>query len=332
MFHVIDCLLDHEKQQAFNLIKKEGLFIDDKITLTLGFMDGNHMFATGSLYHNVIKMIAVDTHYRGENLTAYVVSILIQRLLEQGITKYFIFTNPINKHYFMQLNFSLIIENPWVVMLENNVDTIVEHLQRIKKTLPKMRGSIGSIVMNCNPVTNGHMYLIEHACRHEDYVILFLVEENKSVFTFETRLKLLKEATKHLSNLFIVPSTAYIISSATFPTYFLKENTDTNSLYMALDLSIFKNYFMPILGISKRYTGTEPLDPLTQLYNQSMHEILNDAWQSIERIKCDEEVISASYVRKLAKEQNYDKIKTLVPLATYQFLLSKEGKALFNHE
>lgn len=39
-------------------------------------------------------------------------------------------------------------------------EEIAEFLEGIKKSLPKtVKGRIGAVVVNCNPMTNGHLYL-----------------------------------------------------------------------------------------------------------------------------------------------------------------------------
>ena len=329
MYRVVDCILDHEKKEAYQLLLDQGLSIDENVSHTILVFDDDVLAATGSLYENVIKMIAVNPKYQGENLTPYVVSILISKLNDMGIFKYFLFTSLEQQRYFSHMNFSKIIETDEVVMFENNVDTITEALTKLNQTLPKLEGVIGSIVMNCNPVTLGHLYLIETARRMVDHLIIFLVLENKSVFSYETRLNLLKSSTSHLDHIYILPSTVYMISSLTFPTYFLKELSSKSKQHMILDIKIFKTYFMKIFNISKRFTGDEPLDPMTNEYNETMKDILKDAWISIERLSKDGKIISASLVRRLAKEKNFEDIKTLVPNATYEFLISKEGQELF---
>lgn len=330
MYKVIDCLMDDEKQQAFDLIVKEGLFVDHQTTLTLGILDHDRMIATGSLDGNVIKMIAIDRDYQGENLMSYLVSILISRLQALNINKYFVYTALGHKQTFLNLNFSMIVETDRVCMLENKVDPIDQHLLSIQHQLPLFKGTIGAIVMNCNPVTNGHLYLIETASQLEDHVILFLVEENRSVFPYAIRHQLLKASTAHLKNVTILPSTHYIISQATFPTYFLKEDSLVSKHYMLIDLTIFKTYFMPIFGIQRRYAGTEPKDPMTHAYNMTMRELLGEHFVQVERMTHQTDVVSASFVRQLAKDQQFDALYPLVPKATYDFLISKEGKALFH--
>ncbi len=327
---LIDCILEKEINDVKFLLLKNGLRYEDKVTSTIGIYEDDQLIATGSLYENVIKMIAVDQDYKGENLTATILDKLISVLNHREVDKYFIFTTPSSKKFFMNFNFSLIHENDQLVLLENNVNTIEEQLNQLKHQLSLVRGTTAAIVMNCNPVTFGHQYLIETCSSQNDNVIIFLVEENKSVFPFETRLKLLKKVTKQFKNVHVLPSTPYIISNATFPTYFLKELNESSLLYMDLDISIFKNYFMRIFGIDLRYVGNEPIDQTTDAYNQAMKRILKDKLVIVERLQKDFVTISASIVRKLAKQKKFDELKNFVPKATYQFLKSKKGRALFH--
>jgi [citrate (pro-3S)-lyase] ligase len=326
---IVDCILDHEIKSAQELVIREGLRIDDKVTQTIAIYDDQKIVATGSLYHNVIKMIAVDQSYQGENLTALILSRLTQILSEQNINKYFLFTTSVNQKFFLDFNFQLVLSYQDIVMLENKTYPIRERLMQVKRELNLSKGITSGIVMNCNPITNGHLYLIETCAKRSDHVIIFLVEEDQSVFPFDIRLNLVRKATKHLKNVHVVPSTPYIISAATFPTYFLKELSDFSNLYMNLDLLIFKTYFMDILEIDFRYVGNEPLDPMTSAYNQTMKSLLNEQLVIIDRLTKDQQVISASLVRKLVKDNNFEKIKNLVPSVTYQFLKSKQGRALF---
>jgi [citrate (pro-3S)-lyase] ligase len=323
-------LLANEIEDVKSLLAKNDLFFESKVSDIIGLYDEDKLIATGSLDCNVIKMLAVDPNYQGEQLLNTVLSHLIHLLHMKKIYKYFIFTKPHNKKFFLDYNLFVIEENENIILFENKIDTIVEQLNEMKSNIKLNRGSTAAIVMNCNPMTLGHLYLIEKVANQHDNLLVFLVEENLSVFPFDVRMKIVKKATKHLKNVIVLPSTSYIISKATFPTYFLKEINQATQIYMNLDLSIFLHYFMNIFSIDFRYVGTEPLDPLTNLYNQAMKAILKDKVIEIERLKKDDLTLSASYVRKLASDKKFDEIKTLVPKSTYLFLKSRKGRKLIS--
>jgi [citrate (pro-3S)-lyase] ligase len=328
-YRIANFLSENEMNQCKLLLQQNNLRFEDKITDTIAIYDQDKIIATGSIYMNVIKMIAVDEEYQGENITGIILNYYISYFTNQGINKYFIFTKPESKKYFLDYHFSLVAETNSVAMLENNFNTVRSLLYEIKNKYNLPIQTRACIVMNCNPVTMGHIYLVEKCAKENERVIIFLVEEDKSIFPFQTRLRLLSAAISHLTNVTIIPSTQYIISSATFPTYFMKELNDASYEYMKLDINIFKEYFMDIFQIEKRYVGSEPLDVTTSAYNQTMKEILGDQLIVVDRKMFDSHIISASLVRKLAKEGKFDELKPYVPAVTFDFLISDEGKSLF---
>ncbi len=207
---------------------------------------------------------------------------------------------------------------------------LIKYIESIK---PYIKGDSksknGSIVMNCNPFTLGHRYLIEYAAYRVDYLYIFVVEENKSFFPFEDRFKLVQQGTADLSNVVVLPSGNFIISAVTFPGYFYKENLKETKIDCSNDLNVFAQYIAPALNIKVRFAGEEPLDPITKQYNEGMAEILpyhGIEFCEIPRKQDDEGVgvISASRVRNLLKEKDFNSLKKLVPLTTYNYLLTFE--------
>lgn len=185
---------------------------------------------------------------------------------------------------------------------------------------------IGSIVMNCNPFTLGHRYLIEYAAAQVDWLYIFVVEEDKSFFKFEDRIKLVKAGTEHLKNVKVLPSGQFIISAITFSEYFDKAELKGTAIDTSLDVETFGAQIAPCLDISVKFVGEEPLDPITAQYNQSMKEILPKygvELREIPRKEINGEVISASRVRKCLEDNNWDEIEKLVPRTTYSFLIDK---------
>ncbi len=313
-------------EDVSSLILENNLNIKDKTDYTIGVFDKNKLVATGSLYKNVIKLIAVEKNYRGQNLLATIITALIKELTKRNMHKYFIYTNKENAHLFSDLGFYLIAQTDNVAFFENSTFTITEKLKKIKENISLQKGSVAALVMNCNPVTKGHLYLIEIASRENDNVIVFLVEENKSFFPFDIRFDLTKRATKHLKNVFVVPSTEYIISSSTFPNYFIKDLSKAAIIQMELDAVLFKNHFVNTFNISKRYVGTEPLDAFTSNYNEVLKKVLNNKLITVERLKIGNNFVSASLVRAYLKDDKYELIKDLVPKTTFDYLMTLKGK------
>jgi [citrate (pro-3S)-lyase] ligase len=188
----------------------------------------------------------------------------------------------------------------------------------------KIKGKIGSIVMNCNPFTLGHRYLIEQSIKKVDYLYIFIVEEDKSFFSFKDRFELVKQSIKDLKNITVIPSGRFIISSLTFEAYSNKERLQDEIIDVSSDVTIFAEEISPVLDINIRFAGEEPFDNITRQYNNTMKMILpkyNIDFETIKRAESNNEPISASRVRKLLKEKNFDEIKKMVPETTFEYLI-----------
>lgn len=186
--------------------------------------------------------------------------------------------------------------------------------------------TIGAVVMNCNPFTYGHRYLIEEALKQCDYLVIFLVEEELSFFSFDERIALVDEGTKDLENIVVIPSGRFIISSLTFSEYFNKSEIQDRIIDTSLDITVFAREIAPCLNITKRFVGEEPIDKITKQYNESMKKILPEygiEFIEIPRMKAVDMVISASKVRQAIEERDHTLLKQFVPDTTYEFLLEK---------
>ena len=213
--------------------------------------------------------------------------------------------------------------------LEKKINTFLNKIVKLVKkdlsyNLLKETGiKSGAVVMNCNPFTYGHQYLIETASRLVDILYVFVVEENKSIFSFEDRLCMVQNGVKDFPNVVVLPSGKFMISSITFPGYFMKDNPGNDCFDSFLDLKIFAYYIAPTLGISIRFVGEEPFDKVTAQYNYDMKIILsrNDIDViEIPRKRITSGIISATKVRELLKERNYDLLESYVPKTTMSYL------------
>ena len=206
------------------------------------------------------------------------------------------------------------------------------YLDSIKNDLPPLfekDKTYGCAVMNCNPFTLGHRYLIETAAKQVDYLIVFVVEENKSYFPFEDRIMLVKQGTADLKNVYVVPSGNLIISAVTFPGYFLKDNPEKSVIDSSSDVEIFGRYIAPALGITKRFVGEEPTDIVTNHYNETMKSFLPQFGIEliiIRRKQSGSVIISASTVRKYLKKKDFDAIQKFVPETTFSYLVKRFGE------
>jgi [citrate (pro-3S)-lyase] ligase len=317
-----------ERLLVERFLEKFSLRLERDVEYTIAIFDGDRIAATGSFSGSVLKCIAVDSRYEGMGLAGMVVSRLVTEEYNRGRLHLFIYTKPENINKFHELGFHKIAEVPSkVALLENKPDGITGYVERLKSHKVS-GGPIGSIVVNCNPFTKGHKYLIEKAASECDWLHVFVVWEDRSVFPSAIRYHLVKEGTKNISNVTVHKGKDYIISNATFPTYFLKQPDEAMDIQCMLDLKIFAEYIAPALGIKKRYVGKEPYCPVTGAYNRTMKEILpgyDIEVIEVPRISLNGVVISASEVRKQLSAGNMEVVREMVPATTYDFLVSEDA-------
>lgn len=191
---------------------------------------------------------------------------------------------------------------------------------------PSKYNKIGSIVMNCNPFTYGHRYLIEQALNTVDFLIIFVVEEDRSVFTFDERFVMVCEGVADLNNVMVVPSGPFILSQTTFPEYFIKTADEDLVENVENDITLFAEKIAPQLNIKYRFVGEEPEDAVTNEYNLAMKRILPKNGIELVEIPRKErngKYISASSVRKCLEDNNMAELEKLVPKSTMRVLFGE---------
>lgn len=179
----------------------------------------------------------------------------------------------------------------------------------------------GIVVMNCNPFTLGHRYLIEQAAKQVERLYVMVVREDCSLFAYTERKAMVEQGVADIENVSVIDGSDYAISRATFPTYFLKRLDDAADTQMLLDLDLFRRHIAPALGATVRFVGTEPSDQLTRRYNQLMHEALKDVRET-DRLEKDGNAVSASRVRKAMEEGDMNTIRQLVPPTTLPYIIA----------
>ncbi len=182
----------------------------------------------------------------------------------------------------------------------------------------------GAIVMNCNPMTKGHLHLLETARKFVDYLYVFVVEEDKSDIPFAVRYAMVWAQAKEMADVHVVPSGKFILSYETLPLYFEKAEKQEAALDATEDLQIFCQYIAPRLGIRERFVGEEPTDKITRQYNEEMKRILpyyGMKLTEIPRVKQQGKYISASMVRKLTREGNWEVVRQLMPEEAYRIYM-----------
>lgn len=317
-----------EVQRVSDFLSGFDLKYDD-VDYTVVIEDDGKIIATCSKKNNIVKCFAIDEDYQGQGISGTLITDITNKLFEQNIYHNFIFTKPKNNFLFEGLGYSVIVSTDKVSLLETGNKNIKSYLKSVKKNY-NLNGDeeYAALIMNCNPFTLGHKYIVETAAKENKNVIIFVVEEDKSSFPFKDRFELIKEGVKELENVTVIPGGEYIISSATFPNYFLRKDDDILKEYTKVDGNVFGKYFCKELNIVRRYVGTEPYCKVTNTYNETLKEVLPKYGvevRLIERKETGNEAISASRVRNLLKEDKLEETRELVPVTTFEFLNSEEG-------
>ena len=345
-----------QRQRIEAFLKRNGLRIDDMNYYAAVLDDDGEMIAGGGLKDDVIKCVAVDDAHKGEAIANTLVSHLISHANQEGYGCIKLFTKPKNRQLFESLSFRLLAEAPEAILMETGIGGIsntVEALKKIKEESEKYKEynkeckedskkckentsylntstpqhlnttmqPTGCIVMNCNPFTLGHRYLIEQAAKQVERLYVMVVREDCSLFAYTERKAMVEQGVADIENVSVIDGSDYAISRATFPTYFLKRLDDAADTQMLLDLDLFRRHIAPALGATVRFVGTEPTDQLTRRYNQLMHEALKDV-REINRLEKDGNAVSASRVRKAMEEGDMNTIRQLVPPTTLPYIIA----------
>ncbi len=315
-----------EKVELF--LASFGLALDDDVEHTIIARVDNRIIGTCSYAGKVIKCFAVAKEYQSLGISERILTEITNAMFDRGIQDSFIFTRPENKVLFEGFGFKEIHTADNISLLESGSRDIRGYVAKMYRDSTLDDGEKAALVVNCNPFTLGHRYLIQKAAEENRQVIVFVVEEDLSLFPFNVRIKLIREGLKDLENVTVLPGGEYIISSGTFPTYFLREDEEKDKAYQSLDAGIFGKYIAPVFNIKKRYLGTEPYSKTTNEYNQAMMNILPKYGVEIvliDRLEISTKIVSASTVRQLIKEDRWSEIKAMVPDSTYNYLLSDEA-------
>ena len=273
--------------------------------------DGDEILAGGGLDGNVIKCVAVSESARSEGLMNILVSRLIAIAREEGRESVKAFTKPENEGIFKSLGFTLLASSPKAILMENGSGGLPENRKYLESLARPGRN--GAIVMNANPFTKGHRYLVEQAASLVDNLYVIVVREDRSRFPYAERKAMIDAGCAGLDNVIVCEGSDYAISAATFPTYFLKKLDDATDTQIALDLDLFVNHIAKPLGVTVRFAGSEPEDALTRRYNELMAEILPGTSVAVVRQdhQPDSELVEGSAVRQARRPIDFVEIPRL---------------------
>lgn len=254
---------------------------------------------------------------------------LVKNAFEQQISHLFLFTKPMYFSMFSDMGFYPIMETKDMLLMENRKNGIREYLEKeASAAYSPTAKNVGCIVMNANPFTNGHRYLVETAAASCDILHVFVLSTDSSEFPADIRFKLVQKGCDGIPNVQVHGSSDYLISHATFPDYFLKDKASASDKTAVLDLMIFGKYFKEAFGFTHRFVGEEPFSKVTRAYNEQMKKLLPSyGIEVVEIPRCQSggTIVSATFVRQKFLDGAFEILKQFVPQTTYDWLVSDKG-------
>ena len=327
--------IPRQRRQIETFLQANGLRYDD-VDYYAALVDesSDEMIAGGGLKGCVIKCVAVADGHKGEAVANVIVSHLLAKANEDGYQCVKLYTKPHNRQLFESLSFRLIAEAPNAILMETGVGGIEKWSDELRirndelgvrndeLRIKSVRKPIGAIVMNANPFTLGHRFLVEQSSELVERLYVVVVREDCSMFSYSERKAMVIQGVRDIGNVVVVDGSDYAVSAATFPTYFLKQISDATDTQITLDLDIYRRRIAPALGATVRFFGSEPTDPLTRRYNELMHQQLGeDHVHEIQRKQQDGNPISASRVRKAMLEGRLWDAIQMVPPTTIPYII-----------
>ena len=289
-----------ELRQRNALLRSRGLSVP-ACTRAWGITDNNELLATVGVRDGTLVGFAVAESAEGQGLAVPLTERAVADLFLSGTTNIRAFTKITAVPRFKAIGFHAVACTSEVALIEWN-DIFSCHLRHLSKLAAHTPRGAASVVLNANPFTLGHLALIKTASDLAPWVWVFVVSEEISEFLFADRLAMVRQALVNFSNVCVLPSGPYMVSLASFPSYFTRE-TDKVRVHAELDAQLFVQQ-AKALKIQHRFVGEEPFSKSTREYNKCLQHVLPGAG-----IKCHEiprkrlsdtdTVISASAVRKL---------------------------------
>lgn len=334
--------IPRQRRRIEQFLGDNGLRLDD-VDYYAALVDEttDEIVAGGGLKEGVIKCVAVADGHKGEAVANQIVSHLIAHANADGHQCVKLFTKPQNRQMFESMSFRLLAEAPKAILMETGIGGIKRYSEELEREKGKVKSEksncelhhpnpstpqpimpqSGIIIMNCNPFTLGHRYLIEQAAQQVDTLYILVVREDCSMFGYDERKAMIVRGVAHINNVVVCDGSEYSISATTFPTYFLKSLSDASDTQMTLDIDLYRRHIAPALGATVRFVGTEPDDPLTRRYNELMKSMLPDV-REVARLQQGGVAVSASRVRKAIVENHLALAARLVPSTTVPYIVA----------
>lgn len=334
--------IPRQRRRIEQFLGDNGLRLDD-VDYYAALVDEttDEIVAGGGLKGGVIKCVAVADGHKGEAVANQIVSHLIAQANADGHQCVKLFTKPQNQRMFESMSFRLLAEAPKAILMETGIGGIKRYSEELESEKGKVKSEksngklhhlntspqqpimppSGIIIMNCNPFTLGHRYLIEQAAQQVQTLYILVVREDCSMFSYDERKAMIVRGVAHINNVVVCDGSEYSISATTFPTYFLKSLSDASDTQMTLDIDLYRRHIATALGATVRFVGTEPDDPLTRRYNELMKSMLPDV-REVARLEKNGVAVSASRVRKAIVENHLAQAARFVPPTTVPYIVA----------
>ena len=322
---------EDERREIVELLARCRLDYERGVEVFVLFYADRKLIACAGLESNVVKDVAILPDCRGAAIGLRLLTEIINLATSRGHSHLFLYTAPQNVEFFASCGFYLLAEAPgYVALMENTPIGASSYCRRLARRR-KLGAKIGAVVMNANPFTLGHRYLVEQSAAQCDWLHVFVVREDVSFFPYADRFPLVKQGVEGVERVTVHEGSAYMVSRATFSAYFFKEKGIVGDCFTAIDLLMFRDYIAPALGVTHRFVGTEPFCATTRKYNEDMKYWLAQAPAEgpavsvveFERRLCEGRPISASEVRSCLKFGDFATIAKLVPPSTFRLLEMK---------
>jgi [citrate (pro-3S)-lyase] ligase len=331
-------LTSRERDHARLLVESQGLAFEDGCDDIVGIHDQGRLVATAARAGYVLKMFAIDEAWQGGETLGQLVTALADLARRAGHDSLLLYTRPAQAASFEAVGFRLLVTCRDAALLElgGGLQAFLDGTRHLREALSG-RDSTGeaeriaaAVVINANPFTLGHQYLVETTAARVRRLYLFLVREDRSIFPFHVRYRLVRDGIAHLQNVILLDSSRYAISAGTFPSYFLKTADAAARGQMEVDARLFGAHIAPAFGVATRFVGTEPYSQATSAYNEVLAQVLPEygvALEVVPRIG-DDQGFSATSVREAIGRGDWQAVARLVPKTTLAYLRSREAAAI----
>ena len=341
------------RNQVETFLRESGLRMEELDHYYACTSPDGSILAGAGIKADIIKCVAVAPSARSEGFMLPLLSRIVSDAASKGVLNLKVYTKPENREIFESIGFKVLASAPKAILMENGrgLEKYCEYLRHasLSRHARPRPGISGVIVMNANPFTLGHKYLIDKALEQVDHLFVIPVKEDASAFPYPERLAMIRAHAN--ARITVLEGSDYCISAATFPTYFLKDLSDAAETQMTLDIDLFERHIMPALGATVRFVGSEPLDPLTARYNALMHNAVviprlvmpdsdrasaqpsaeqnyfsgrcpKNQFSSANASPARADAISASRVRAAIEAGDYASAAALCPVTTHPYLLA----------